>query len=352
MSTALVSSTPANTPIASIYGKFDVANAFDTRSPLVMAAVSIMGCPLEQGPAVLLHAMALNMSVVDLSRNYHWIEGRPSMRADAMLANFRMNFGGQYVVKERSFDAAEIEFTDARGNLYPCRLTWQELLQSPYPWVKDKGPGDEPIAKNLKKNYSTQIGRRSMMFNRLVSDSLRFICPELVSGVYTPEEMQDVSDDRQAAPTVFDSEPAKSALEVAQAAAAAGMAPDPVSVGPFKEEQVVEAEYTVKDAGSEAEPTVPVTTPETPAEVAANATQPPVSRPTDPNVSGSITDEQLAEMDDLTMRLREHGRLPEARWERALKSRNASVPRNLSANQAAVLLGNLRDEAASLPKGN
>lgn len=357
MSNALVTSSSPNA-IAAIYEKFDMTTAFDLGSPLVKAAISIMGCPIEQGPAVLLHAMAMGMSVVDLARNYHWIEGRPSMRADAMLANFRLNHGGKYVVKERSFDAAEIEFTDRDSNCYPVRLTWQDLLQSPYPWVKDKGPGDEPIPKNLKKNYATPVGRRSMMFNRLVSDSLRFICPELVSGIYTPEEMQDVGEERGSAPaTASDAAPAKTAIEIAKQVAAANASAVPAEAMAEPEEDVTDAEYTVADAGaSELPPTVkPDPVAETPAEVAhaATASAPVAHVPaSDPAAPGSITQAQLDEMDDLCTRLREHGRLPQERWERALKSRNVSVPRNLSSQQAGALLQNLRDEAASLPKGN
>jgi hypothetical protein len=335
--------------VMSLYERIGDLDKFLAESPMLKATASLMGCPVEQAPAVLMHAMGLGMSVIELARNYHWIEGRPSMRADAMLANFRTQHGGAYVVKRRDSDGIDIEFTDRQGNVYPCSLSWQQMLQSPYPWRKDKGPKDEPKPENLKNNYATEMGRRSMMFARLVSDSLRWICPELVAGVYTPEELME-SESYGAAHVEAPIVPQKSAMEVAAAAKATTATtviskPVETTAAPVNTaaeiEKVVDAEYTIGDASASSEAAPETVAPEQPTTTSA-----------DPNLPGSITPAQQGELDGLTDKLREHNLLSAERWQTALAKRRCQNTAQLSYAQAAELIGRLRDEASTLPAGN
>ena len=50
-----------------------------------------------------------NITLLDFARTYHIIEGRPTMKADAMAAEFRKR-GGKYKVIERSVSLAKAEF--------------------------------------------------------------------------------------------------------------------------------------------------------------------------------------------------------------------------------------------------
>lgn len=179
-STALQTSNKERTSLASV-DPIAFSNTF------AIAAARMCGSKnLEDGKAVALTCWQENLTLLEFGRRYHIIQGKPTMRADAMLAEFRQNHGGNYVVKERSEKEAKIDFTDRYGNSYPMSLTWQEAESSRWPWVDWKDH-----AKGLKDSWATPLDRRNMLFARLVSDSLRAIAPELVAGVYEESELTD-----------------------------------------------------------------------------------------------------------------------------------------------------------------
>lgn len=179
-STALQISNKERTSLASV-DPIAFSNTF------AIAAARMCGSKnLEDGKAVALTCWQENLTLLEFGRRYHIIQGKPTMRADAMLAEFRQNHGGNYVVKERSEKEAKIDFTDRYGNSYPMSLTWQEAEASRWPWVDWKDH-----AKGLKDSWATPLDRRNMLFARLVSDSLRAIAPELVAGVYEESELTD-----------------------------------------------------------------------------------------------------------------------------------------------------------------
>jgi hypothetical protein len=179
-----------------------VGDPIEFAKAMAKGASLMLGAPPDQGPAIAMAAFCEGLTIVEMARRYHWIQGRPSMRADAMLAEFRLNHGGKYIIKERTPDAISIQFIDKDGNDYVAATTWEEMQQSRWPWRDWKKPAEE---RELKDAWATPMDRRAMMFARTVSDALRAICPELTAGVYTPEEMADVTPVAQeaiVAPTV------------------------------------------------------------------------------------------------------------------------------------------------------
>ena len=48
--------------------------------------------------------------------------------------------------------------------------------------------------REIKDNWSTPIDREAMMWARVVSESLRRVCPEIYAGIYAPEEIEDFTD--------------------------------------------------------------------------------------------------------------------------------------------------------------
>lgn len=151
------------------------------------AAARMCGAKTEiDGQGINLVCLMEGINYIEFGRRYHMIQGRPSMRSDAMLAEFRTNHGGDFEIVERSADRAAIKFIDRKGRSYPMEFTWAEAQASRWPW-NDWQDHD----RGLKDSWATPTDRKSMLFARLVSDSLRSICPELVAGIYTPEEMQD-----------------------------------------------------------------------------------------------------------------------------------------------------------------
>lgn len=196
------------------------------------AAERICGAKTEEeGMAINLICLQEGISYMDFNRKYHLIKGKPSMKYDSMLAAFKAR-GGKYSIIERTAERACVRW-EYQGEIQEWEYTWEQAKQDRWPW-KDPGSKTE-----LKDNWSTPSDRRNMLFARLTSDSLRVICPEVAEGIYTPEEIEDMSSD--SAPKAVSG---KSAMElVAEAATQA----EP-------ESDVVEAEFVVKEEDPKPEP--------------------------------------------------------------------------------------------------
>lgn len=124
------------------------------------------------------------ITLFDYYRTYHTIECKPSMKYDAMLARFRA-LGGSHRIIERTSDRAIIEL-NIGTETYTESLSWDEAKKEPYPYKTD--------GKTLKKNWATPRARRQMLWARVVSEAIRTLRPEIVAGIYTPEETQDFID--------------------------------------------------------------------------------------------------------------------------------------------------------------
>lgn len=144
----------------------------------------IFGCQNEsQGQVLALECLAKGLAPLTLAEQYHLIDGKLAMKADAMLAGFE-DAGGQYEIKEYSPDACEIVFSRGKNQL-PVRISWEQAQQEKWPFGK---------GKELKSNWSTPIGRQDMLWARVVSRGVRKLAPGVVCGRYTPEEIVDFDD--------------------------------------------------------------------------------------------------------------------------------------------------------------
>ncbi|MEM9354646.1 MAG: hypothetical protein AAGB04_00400 [Pseudomonadota bacterium] len=170
---------------------------------------ALTGCNPNQGAAIAITLLSEGLTPIEFQRRYHWIPNRgPSMRSDAMLAEFRMNHDGDYEIKESTPLRAAITFIDSNDRRYDRELTARDILLSRWPWAKEPGwrKATSKAASLLRDgksesealhemlpfcgdNWGTPTDWQNMLWSRLISSSLRLICPELVSGVYTPEEM-------------------------------------------------------------------------------------------------------------------------------------------------------------------
>ena len=124
------------------------------------------------------------ISLMDFKRTYHIVENTPSMRADAMLAKF-CEIGGEYKIISKTPDKAEMSMKLNDREYTDC-FTWEEAKEEPFPYKKD--------GKTLKKNWATPRAKKQMLWARLVSDMIRTIAPQVVAGVYTPEETEDFAE--------------------------------------------------------------------------------------------------------------------------------------------------------------
>ena len=127
----------------------------------------------QEAMAIMLLCQAEGLHPAIAMRDFHVIQGRPALKADAMLARFQQA-GGSVVWKEYTNDAVTGLFTHPQGG--SLEVTWT-LVQA-----KSIGIAN----KDNWKNYP-----RAMLRARVISEGIRAVFPGCVVGVYTPEEVQD-----------------------------------------------------------------------------------------------------------------------------------------------------------------
>lgn len=188
------------------------------------------------GAVLALTCICEGITPLEFIRTYHLIEGRPSMRADAMAAKF-MAAGGR------------IEWHDIGEDGKPASATFtlsgqsitvnMDLVAARRLLGKAKDGSD--VIDKANSNWQKDPG--AMLRARVVSKAVRILAPHIVAGVYTPEEMQDVAEPVAAAPT-----PQRAIRKAAQPPAAAVSEPvvsEPVAVAPAADGEPIDAEFTV-----------------------------------------------------------------------------------------------------------
>ncbi|MCE5310749.1 MAG: hypothetical protein LLG20_24175, partial [Acidobacteriales bacterium] len=175
---ALTVVTRPTLPIGSIQDLQTIGELFEQSG--------MFGCNKRgQGLVLAMSCHLSGMTPLEFRARYHLIEGNPAMKAEAMLAEFS-KLGGKYKVQARTADEAKIALEIA-GQKQEFGLTWAEAQAEPFVWAWDK----ETKQKVLKKNWATPRSRMQMLWARVVSDSVRVMCPQVNQGVYTPEEVAD-----------------------------------------------------------------------------------------------------------------------------------------------------------------
>jgi hypothetical protein len=182
---------PAANPVAEPFAKAEAATVYD-RVGNILEFVSQMGEKLarsgfagatktEQCEVIMLEAMARRQTPFDLIRDYHIVNGKLTMRADAMAAKFNQS-GGH--IKWHKFDTkiAEATFTDRRGHETTISYTIEEAAKA--------GVANRPGAW---KQHTA-----AMLRARLISKAIRMVAPECINGVYTEDEIigGDVQQDK------------------------------------------------------------------------------------------------------------------------------------------------------------
>lgn len=196
-----------------------------------IARSQIFGCQNEsQGEVLAMECMARRLPPLMLAERYHIIQGKLSMKADAMLAGFE-EAGGEYEIKEYSSEACEVIFRRGKSEIR-IRITWEDAQREPWPWFTDKKTGQRVI----KDTWASPIGRQDLLWARVVSRGVRRLAPGVVCGRYTPEEISD-----------FDNAPATAVTAAAPAKPAPALeaAPEPAPAQPKEDDTLVDAEYTI-----------------------------------------------------------------------------------------------------------
>ncbi|HYE79192.1 MAG TPA: hypothetical protein VEI97_14510 [bacterium] len=143
----------------------------------------------EQAVTLMLLCQAEGLHPVQAMKRYHIIQGRPSMRADAMLAEFQRQ-GGKVEWLERSDAKVSARFSHEAGG--SVTVTWD--LQQAH---------RAQLTTDMWKKYP-----RQMLTARVVSEGVRTVLPGVVAGIYTPEEVEDFIPPQRTGRAVSDLTPA------------------------------------------------------------------------------------------------------------------------------------------------
>lgn len=127
----------------------------------------------EEAMSIMLLCQAENMHPAVAMRDYHVIQGRPALKADAMLARFQQA-GGTVNWKVYTNEEVTGVFSHPAGGSLEVSWTMAQ--------AKSIGIAN----KDNWKNYP-----RAMLRARCLSEGIRSVYPGCVVGVYTPEEVQD-----------------------------------------------------------------------------------------------------------------------------------------------------------------
>jgi hypothetical protein len=147
----------------------------------MISGSGMFGCTkVEQGMVLAMQCLAEGKAPLELAKTYHIIEGKLTMRADAMLGRYLAS-GGKVKWTERT-DKRVAGVWTCDGNDVEIAVSLDEMMKN---GVAIAGAG------KLKANW--QKFPRQMLTARCISEAIRLLMPQIVAGIYTPEEVSDFS---------------------------------------------------------------------------------------------------------------------------------------------------------------
>lgn len=166
---------------------------------------------MEQAAALMFVAQAEGLHPATAARDYHVIQGRPSLKADALLARFQQAGGS----------IKWIDFTDA---VVAAEFSHPQSGTVKVEWTFERAKTANLTGKDNWKNYP-----RQMLKARVISEGVRMCYPAVCAGVYTPEEVMDFDEAKKSgnAEVDLDMSAMKEADVVSQPAAPVEAPPAP-----------------------------------------------------------------------------------------------------------------------------
>lgn len=144
------------------------------RMATAMAKGGLFGATTpEQAFSLMMIADAEGCHPVAAARDYHIIDGKPSLKADAMLARYQ-KAGGRVKWIKREDEIVSAEFINSASDA--VTITWDKA-RATKAGLWGKG------------NY-TKFPQQ-MLAARVISEGVRASSPAVISGFYTPEEVID-----------------------------------------------------------------------------------------------------------------------------------------------------------------
>jgi hypothetical protein len=125
------------------------------------------------GKVIAMKALFSRQNPLDIAAKYHVIDGKLSMRADAILAEFE-RAGGSWEWTQFDCEACTAQWT-YRGKTTEIGFTKDDAVRAGL-W-------------GMKGNWTARPD--AMLRARCISKAVRMIAPSVCFGTYTPEEIED-----------------------------------------------------------------------------------------------------------------------------------------------------------------
>lgn len=129
-----------------------------------------------QALALMLVAQSEGLHPATAARDYHVIQGRPALKADAMLAKFQAS-GGKVDWVAYTETRCEATFSHPQGGKVTVA------------WTIEMAKNAGLTGKDVWKQFP-----RAMLRARVISEGIRTVYPAVLCGLYTPEEVGDMRD--------------------------------------------------------------------------------------------------------------------------------------------------------------
>lgn len=137
----------------------------------------------DQALALMLVAQAEGRHPALAARDYDIIQGRPAKKAEAMMRDF-LESGGKVEWHQLDDKGCAATFSHPSGGTIKIDWTMARAVSA--------GLG----GRDMWKKYP-----RQMLRSRVVSEGIRTVCPMATSGMYVPEEIQDIVREKVIKPT-------------------------------------------------------------------------------------------------------------------------------------------------------
>ncbi len=170
----------------------------------------------EQAIALMLVAQSEGLHPARAAMEYHVIQGRPALKADAMLARFQAA-GGKVEWKDYTDTKVVGVFSHQQGG--SISVEWSIEMAN---------------KAGLTKNPTWRQYPRQMLRARCISEGIRTVYPGVSVGVYTPEEVQDFAPQPERDITPVQTAPTPMPEKV-KAAAAAKRQPVTIEAEPVRQ---------------------------------------------------------------------------------------------------------------------
>jgi hypothetical protein len=142
---------------------------------------------VEQAAALMFVAQAEGRHPASAAMDYHVIQGRPALKADAMLARFQAA-GGSVKWDKYEDDNCTATFSHPQGGTVSICWDMKRAEQAEL-FKLDKGVRVQMTKKGWQAG-NWQKYPRQMLKSRVISEGVRAVYPAVCVGVYTEEEVK------------------------------------------------------------------------------------------------------------------------------------------------------------------